>query len=268
MYFCWVKGKNSLKGQRGRRWEVSCCTVRRVSEAGFGSPVLFLTWTNPLVYPCPCRLPTLCVAPLLQYRAPQHLPRLWAVSLVHRTNSSSAGPGPSLRLHQNTRHDQCLFLKIVFEVPVILNMLPNANGFDRNCQEMEGRQPGWVGSPWEMKLNELHWASLLLASPPCVAGNTRLVFQFVQFGTGLSTGFTYCSYLLPSVRSSFHIRSNEQAMEEMLFFFPQAFFPKKISLLMDLLCKTFLNSKDKQFHLLLILPRAVKKPKLISALDW
>lgn len=144
-------------------------------------------------------------------------------------NSSSAGPGPSLLLHGNTRHSQCLFLKIIFEVPVILNMLPNANGFDRNCQEIEGKQPGWVGSPWEMKLNQLRLASLFLASPPSVAGNICLVFQFVQFRTGISTSFTHCNYFFPSVRSSFHIRSNEQAVEEMLFF------PKKISLLMDLL---------------------------------
>lgn len=96
---------------------------------------------------------------------------------------------------------------------------------------------------WINFLSSLCIGFSVLASP-CMSDNTCLVFQFLQFGTGLSTGFTQSDYLLfvqPSFLYLEHWTSNERD-----FFFFQAFFPQEVSLLMDLIvvCKMFLHSKE------------------------
>lgn len=66
----------------------------------------------------------------------------------------------------------------------------------------------------------------VLASPPCISDNAYLIFQFVWFGTGLSSGFTQCD-LSSSICTVIIpvIWSNQQAMKEILFF--KHFFPRK-----------------------------------------
>lgn len=75
---------------------------------------------------------------------------------------------------------------------------------------------------WISFLSSLCIGFSVLASP-CVSDNACLVFQLLQFGTGLSTGFTQCHYL-SFVQSSFPYLEQWTSSEKDIFikyFFPQ-----------------------------------------------
>lgn len=86
----------------------------------------------------------------------------------------------------------------------------------------------------------------VLASPLCISDNAYLIFQFVQFGTGLSTGFTqwHLSSSICTVIIPVSFWSNQQLVKERLYFssiFSRESFPFNGFILVS---RTFLNSKE------------------------
>lgn len=158
---------------------------------------LFLNCSKSTCYLCLCRLPTLTVAPLLQYCAPQHLP--WAKQgsthgwpalsyvLVNRTNNSS-DPGFSLHPLGSAKLSQYLFSEASSGGPC-----PSGrSACVWQCSKLpeDGGQTAWLdmkslgNEPVSASCPVCALASLFLPLL-CVCETTCLLFQFAHFGTGL-----------------------------------------------------------------------------------